>query len=55
MHNRHPWPERRVSNGPAIIGILLIALGVSYAASVLSSKADPTPMSIDQTFAVSGR
>jgi hypothetical protein len=55
MHNRHPWPERRVSNGPTILGVLLIALGVSFAASVLTSKADPTPTASNETFSISGQ
>ena len=55
MHNRHPQPERHRGNSPTIVSILLITLGISFAASVLTGKADPTQSAIGAPFSVQGR
>ena len=55
MNNRHPWPEQRRGTGATIIGILLIALAVSFAASMLIGKLDPRPEPADQAFFIQSR
>jgi hypothetical protein len=55
MNNRHPWPEQRRGNGSTIIGILLVALAFSFAASMLIGKFDPRPEPADQAFFVQSR
>ena len=55
MNNRHPWPEQRRGNGSTIIGILLIALAVSFLASALIGKIDPRPQPADQAFFIQSR
>jgi hypothetical protein len=38
-----------------VVGISLIALGVSFADSVLTSNADPTPIALRETFSTTQR
>ena len=55
MHKHHARLERRRGNSPTVISILLIALGISFAASVLTTKADPTRVAIGEPLSVQGR